>query len=1282
MFIGISTQDYARLVGVNAEAIDAHYITGSNHSVAAGRLSYLLGLHGPSLALDTACSSSLVALHLACESLRAEESHLALVGGVNLILTPETSINFSRNQMLAADDRCKTFDARADGYVRGEGGGVIVLKRLSAALADQDTILAVIRGSAVNQDGRSGSLTAPNGLAQTQVIRAALKQAQLEPSDLDYVETHGTGTRLGDPIEVQALAEALETSGRRAALPIGSVKTNIGHLEAAAGLAGLMKVILILQHQEIPPHLHLTEPSPYIAWDDLRVSVPTRRTALPAGEKRLVAGVSAFGFSGTNAHVIVEAAPPVQPNLRAETHRQWHLLSVSARSEAALRDQAQRVAQFLTANPAVTLADVACTLSSGRAHLTQRLALVAASPAEAQQKLSAFAQGQTVAGLRHGLARGPEWFNTAFLFSGQEALAAGMGGQLYETEAVFRETLDRCDQWVRDQLGQPLLSAAPPESRMAYAQPALYALQCALVELWRSWGIAPDFVLGHSLGEYAAAYAAGVLDLYDGLRLVALRGRLMDALPARGHMVAVFATEAQVRAWIAAYAGQISIAAINGPEHLVISGDSAALDTLCAALRDQGVHWRRLAVAVAAHSPVVAPILDEFAAAAREIHYAEARIPIISGLRGALLTTRIDADYWCQHTVETVRFADAMRAAAALGCNSFIDIGPGGTLLSMGQRGVPESEALWLPSLRDSQSPWPAALDSLAALYVSGADLRWKALNEVNARRSLPLPTYPWERTRYWPPVAPRPAPARTWDSLVTAGQAQAQQGPLDLALHRYPEKWQRLNAFARASIVQTLRGLGTFGKAGKSYTVDALCDVLRIAPMYRRLLARWLDMLAEQGLLEQTGTHYAAAQPLPEPQLDAARMALRDAWADSPPLVAYVERCSQALGMVITGQSSALETVFPGGSFETVEFLYHDWPMARYFNAIVAALVKASVDPSAAHVLEVGAGVGGTTAALLPLLPGAAYDFTDVSEFFLAHAREKFRTYPNLRCGLLDIERPPDAQGYAAHNCDVVIAANVLHATRRLDETLAHVRQLLAPGGTLILYETTEHPDWLDITQGLTEGWQRFDDGLRAAHPLLETAQWQALLAAQGFSQTAVFPEDKDAAEGLLGQRILAARLPGTPEARPVIARIQEPETQALRPGDAAPPFTERWALALPRERYGLMLEVVSEHLRAILRLDDTRVIGKRERLLDLGLDSLLALELKTRLRQSLGLEQTLPSTLIFDHPTLEALARYLMIQIEGEVQTADEDPLAGLADAEIEALLLKKLKGLENDR
>ncbi|WP_338868504.1 non-ribosomal peptide synthetase/type I polyketide synthase [Myxococcus stipitatus] len=769
VFMGISTQDYSRQQFSDPALLDAYAGTGNAHSIAANRLSYLLGLRGPSMAVDTACSSSLVAVHLARQSLRSHECDLALAGGVNAILTPELTIAFSQAGMMASDGRCKTFDASADGYVRSEGCGVIVLKRLKDALAAGDPILAVLRGSAVNHDGQSNGLTAPSGAAQQDVIRQALGQARLAPASIGYVEAHGTGTKLGDPIEVDAL-QAVLSQEREPSRPcfVGSAKSNIGHLEAAAGIAGLVKAVLTLQHGEIPPQVHFRQLNPHITLRQPAFQIASRNEPWPGAPGARYAGVSAFGFGGTNAHVIVGEAPSRARASTSPPTRTHHLLALSAQTLPALHTLARQYRELLASRSAPSLEAMCFTASTGRDTWPHRLAVVASSREELAARLDAFLQGQTDPGVHQGEARREAPPRVVFLFPGQGAQYPGMARQLHESSPVFREALERCDALLRPHLDVPLKSLLFPgpgddEARVhqtRYTQPALFAVAHALTELWSSWGVKPDVVLGHSVGEYAAARVAGVLGLEDALRLLALRGHLIQALPQEGAMVALMADEATVRDALGSEPG-VAVAAVNGPRHVVISGERRVVERVTRALEARGVEGRELQVSHAFHSPLMEPMLDAFEQAASGVAFQAPRLPLISNLTGAPLDSAPTAKDWRRHVREPVQFFQGIQHVARQGAPLFVELGPHDTLLGMAKRCVPEGTAQWLPSLRKQRDAWETLLGTLGALFVRGVPVDWRVFHAGHAEPRVLLPTHPFERQRYWLDAAPSPLPSQ-----------------------------------------------------------------------------------------------------------------------------------------------------------------------------------------------------------------------------------------------------------------------------------------------------------------------------------------------------------------------------------------------------------------------------------------------------------------------------------------------------------------------------------------
>jgi acyl transferase domain-containing protein/SAM-dependent methyltransferase len=755
VFVGISSSDYGQqqIKLGDARHFNAYFGTGTAPSVAAGRLSYALGLEGPSLAVDTACSSSLVSVHLACQSLRSGESDMALAGGVSLLLAPEINVALSRAKMLSPGGRCKTFDASADGYVRSEGCGLLVLKRLASAAADGDRVLAVIRGSAVNQDGRSGGLTVPNGPSQQELIREALRRAQVQPADVSYVEAHGTGTSLGDPIEAHALG-AVFARGRAVDRPlfVGSVKTNLGHLEASAGIAGLIKTVLALQHGEIPPHLHFSTPSPHIQWDAIHVQVPTAPTPWTS-ETRRIAGVSSFGFSGTNAHVILEEAPASERQ-PSGVDRPLHVLALSARTEGALQELAQRYDQALASGTDAPFADVCFTGNAGRSHFQHRAAVVAGAAGEAREALRAFAQREDHAALVRGIPpkSAP---GVAFLFSGQGAQFAAMGRELFETQPVFRAAIERCSAVPVDRAEGSLIDvlygpAADTLQGTGAAQPALFAVEYALAELWRSWGVKPSVMLGHSLGEYVAACVAGVFSVEDAMTLVAARGRLMQAT-AEGVMAAVLGDEGTVRAAIAASGRDVAIAAANAPANTVVSGAPDGVRAVLDICEARGLSVRPLGVSRAFHSRLMDPMLAEFDETLRRMTFAPPQIPIVSSVTGLAVGRELtEPAYWRRQVRDTVRFREAVETAARSGVSIFLEVGPGSTLAGLGRASVEAPEVLWCTSIRQDRAEWADMLTSLATLYSHGVSVDWVAFDRPYSRRRMALPTYPFQRQRHW----------------------------------------------------------------------------------------------------------------------------------------------------------------------------------------------------------------------------------------------------------------------------------------------------------------------------------------------------------------------------------------------------------------------------------------------------------------------------------------------------------------------------------------------------
>ena len=825
VFVGVMYGDYGRTAnGLGPGAADSPYKCWEGFSLP-NRLSQVLDLHGPSIAVDTACSSSATALHLACGSLLAGDCRVALVGGVNLILDPDRFAQLGRLGILSATGHCQAFGADADGTVLGEGVGVVVLRPLADALRRRDRIYGVIKGTGVSTGNGTVGFTAPNPQAQAIAIRRALVAARLDPRTITYVETHGTGTALGDPIEVRGLTLAygdttLHDSRIRGEqrCQIASIKPNIGHLEAGAGVIALIKVLLQLQHRMLLPSLTSPQPNPQIAfgdlpfdiqrtlqpWNPIELEVDGARCAMPRR-----AGLSAFGVGGANVHVIVEEAPRVDAD-GSTLEPPTQILTLSARSDDSLRQHARALCEWLTAHPDANLADVAYTLNTSRSHFDRRLAITAKSAADAAALLERIGAGDDPPGTERGVvSRSDARPKVAFLFTGQGSQYAGMGKAFYEAHPVFRQAVDRCAAVLDPLIGRSLVgllcsAEGSPDADLlnqtGNTQPALFAFEYAMSELWRSWGVEPDVVMGHSVGEIAALCVAGGVSLEGGLELIAARGRLMQALPPGGMMTSIMAPETRVIEVIAEWTDHVAIAAVNAPGQIVISGAGAAVTEITSRLAADGVSTRPLTVSHAFHSPLMRPMVSDFAAAVSRIPFTTPRVPIVSCVTSDIITDEVvQSDYWIRQVLDPVRFTDGMARLEQANVNTFVEVGPHPVLLGMARQCVSGDGRLWLPSLRRDADPWSTLLGALAKLYVRGVEVDWNAFDAPFGRARVSLPPYQFRRKRFW--IDSRKQTLREpVQSAVNARVQPASGGPGSSRARLYRVDWQT-RALADASV-------------------------------------------------------------------------------------------------------------------------------------------------------------------------------------------------------------------------------------------------------------------------------------------------------------------------------------------------------------------------------------------------------------------------------------------------------------------------------------------------
>jgi acyl transferase domain-containing protein/acyl-CoA synthetase (AMP-forming)/AMP-acid ligase II/acyl carrier protein len=1318
------------------------------------RVSYKLDLRGPSVNVQSACSTTLLAVHEACKSLRAGECDMVLAGGVSIKLPQRAGYLYVPGMLNAPDGHCRAYDEEAAGTIFGNGSGAVLLKPLAAALADGDHVYAVIKGTASNNDGgRKVGYAAPSEAGEADVIAAAVARAGVSAESITFVEGHGTGTPLGDPIEIEALTRVFRGhTPKRGYCALGSVKTNVGHLQIASGIAGFIKAVLAVHHAQIPPTLHFQAPNPRVRLAESPFFVnATRLDWRPAGLPRR-AGINSLGIGGTNVHAVIEEAP-VPAGRAAAPDRSRHLVVLSARTEEALRALAGRYRAFCDLHPDTPLGDLAFTTHVGRAHLAHRLAISAASLADLRDRLSSHADGAAEpqegswVGRTADLPGGP----TAFLFTGQGSQHVHMGRELFATEPSFRRDLEACDAILRAHLDRPLLEILYPAAGegspldgTAYAQPALFALEYALARLWMSWGARPDALLGHSLGEYVAACLAGVFSLEDGLALVAARGRLMEALPEGGAMLSVHAAPEELEALVAPHAGVVSVAAINAPRMVTLSGARAALDAIAAQLEARGIARRLLAVSRAFHSPLMEPMLAAFRLAAEAVRYALPRIDVVSNLTGAIAGPEIaTADHWVRHVRAPVLFARGMAALAEMRCATFIEVGPRPVLLGLGRHCLPDHAGAWLPSLREGRADGAVLQASLGRLHVGGAALDWAAYDRDHARRRVSLPTYPWQRTRHWiempgagevpgPAVEPPAASERREDAWFLEVDWEPRAVP---APRVTSGRWLLLGghggvgAALRAALEvagQTVAHVPTTDPSaagarallGEAFAGQAPTAVVHLGSLDAGAA---LDAdTVEATLVRGCDSVLAAVQALAGLGLrDAPRLWLvtRGAQAAGAGDVSVAQAPLLGLGRVIAMEHPELrcarldlDPTPPAGEVEALlaELLADDREEEVALRAAgrrVARLVRrpppapagppAGIRADGAYLVTGGlGGLGSSVAGWLArhgaghlVLVGRSGAATVAQQAAVAALQAGGTRVTVVRADVADRAQVArllaDLAASGTPLRGIVHAAGLLDGGMLLQQAPARLRAVMAPKvlGALhldaltrdlpldffVLYASVSGllgspgqgnyaaaNTFLDAlahhrrAQGrpaLSVDWGPFsvvgmgaaleERGLRAVSRGMET-----LTPDEGLSVLARLLGGDRVQVGVvpLDVRLWRELYPAAASSR-MLSRL----VTAPRVGRPVGDLLERLAAAAPGARAGLLEDAVRALVAQVLGIPEGQLDGDAP-LTSLGMDSLLALELRNRIQAALGV--TLPATLLWSYPTVAELNRHLAVE------------------------------------
>ncbi|MCH9684933.1 MAG: acyltransferase domain-containing protein, partial [Deltaproteobacteria bacterium] len=1151
VYLGIYSNEYTWLGAHSKSMVDVHTASGAGPVLAANRLSYLLDLRGPSLAIDTTCSSSLVATHLAAKALRSGEIDLAIVGGVNLIVSPQVAASVHKAIPIAPDGRCKAFSAHADGTVRAEGCVVFVLKRASDARRANDRIDALILGSAVNQDGRSNGLTAPNPAAQTAVIKAALADANVSPDDVEYLEAHGAGTELGDAIELEAAAEALREGGRpHGPCRVGTIKANVGHLEAAAGAAGLLRAALIARHGLVPEYPLVGEPHPALESITDVLELPREPTVLRRPGAAI--GVSAFSLGGTNAHVVLQRPSTQPPPTRATSSRGPYLVPICARSPTALNRRIHDLGAMLREHRELDISALSTTTCKRGTRHPYRKTFVAETVDELRQEIEFH---ETVGLDESQVRRAASQLRVAFVFPGHGAQWPGMAERLMDTEPRFRAAIERMDvkmqPWLDGSL-RDLLCGGADAATMAdcvHGQPALIAVELALAELLMSWGVRPSALVGYSAGELPAMVLGGMLTEEEALELVVRRAASLEDVD-EGGMYGVNLGELAARTLLRELGGSLALAAVTSPENTVISGRRPDLLRLQGACEERDVLCRDSGVPYLFHHPQT---LRGTAAVPRPERLCEPKLPVYSSVVGGRITRAsvLEPEYWRRASSATLRFDRAIESMLEAGIHTFVEVGPTPSLTidiraTLATRG---SSGRAVPTLRRHRDARHHVATAVATLFDAGCSVDLAALGRPSGH-FVRLPPYPWAEPSHW---WPDPDPAITSSPAEPEFQnpdAEAARGiayevrwerselsprePLDrahldaelqalcgeLADHHpiddYAMIEPRVDAICAAYAARALMSVGVAFEAGTSVELGNILGERRANRTQVRMLERVCEMLEVEGWLRRRADGWEVTRPLPplDPRLELDQLSAEH--PEQADLLGVLGDCADHLGEVLAGDVDPLHLLFPDGRAERAAALFSDTAISKVTNALVVRAVERLVErwPTGRpfRILEIGAGTGGTTVPLLEALEQdrVSYCCTDISPTLLRFVASQCAGRPHVDVKVLDISRDPVSQGFTAGRYELVVAANVLHATPILRDSLRHARELLADGGVLVLLEATRPQRYVDLTFGLTRDWHAYEDtDIRDRSPLVDVERWVALAREVGLEPTATIPAD-----------------------------------------------------------------------------------------------------------------------------------------------------------------------------